>query len=524
MRLVLEARAQGKHAEALTHLFSENKQDPETNYVIGILLADIGNLDAALYFLGKSAELDGSWSTPMLDMGAVHSAMGSWREAVRCCDEALQRNPNDPMPLLHSANLLSNLGRHQEAYERYEKALGIEGLNLQVWSDFFLSMNYTDITASDRREKIAAFNRMFSDYFPQKGIGPSSTGRIRIGYVSSDLRNHAMSYFLKGIVPFHDRESFDVFFYHNSPINDDITKKISSGGTLIPCHQMTDEELHERIKADGIDVLVDLNGHTTGNRLRVFMMRSAPVQVSWLGFAGTTACPNMDYKIIEAGTATKADPTLYTEEILPVEGVIAYDPPDYDVQPGELPLKNNGFVTYACFNNPRKINSQTLAAWSEILRRNTGSYMFLLSTGSEEKDQEIRSALCPDETGRVSFIREMPTKEFIKTMAKADVALDPFPHGGGTTAAHALWMGVPTFTLKGETELQLSSLIMETNGLGHFVSSSVDEYIEKASTVDASTIDRKRRPENFTGERSARMLEEAYRSLVEENKRCVVHV
>jgi len=519
MDLVLKARSEGKHAEALVELFASNSQDPETLYVIGILLADIGNLDAAIYFLGRSAEIDRTWSTPVLDMGAIHAAMGSWRDAVRCCDEALERSPNDPMPLLHSANLLSNLGRHQEAYERYEKALTIDGFNIQVWSDFFLSMNYTDISASDRRKKIEQFNGLFSELFPEKILEPEPTNRIRIGYVSSDLRNHAMSYFLKGIVPFHDSGSFDVFFYHNSPINDDITKKISKGGTLVQCHQMTDEELHERIKSDRIDVLVDLNGHTTGNRLKVFMMRSAPVQVSWLGFAGTTACPNMDYKIIEAGTATKADQSLYTEEILPVEGVIAYDPPGYDIEPGELPLKGNGFITYACFNNPRKINDQTLSAWAEILKRNEGSHMFLLSTGAEEKDQDIVRSLGQEGTGRIRFIREMETKEFIRTMAEADVALDPFPHGGGTTAAHALWMGVPTFTLKGETELQLSSLIMEMNGLGHFVSASVEEYIEKASTVDGSVLDRKRRPECPGGESSARRLEEAYMIMIDKNKR-----
>ena len=519
IELAFEARSRGKHAEALVELFGSKNQNAETHYVIGILLADIGNLDAALYFLGRSAELDRTWSTPMLDAGAVHASMGNWREAVKCCDDALGRNANDPMPLLHSANLLSNLGRHKEAYERYEKALGIEGLNIQVWSDFFLSMNYTDITPAERKKKIEEFNLLFSEHFPQRSMEAPSNVRIRIGYVSSDLRNHAMSYFLKGIVPFHDRESFDVFFYHNSPIQDEITQKISSGGTLVACHQMSDEELHERIKSDAIDILIDLNGHTTGNRLKVFMMRSAPVQISWLGFAGTTACPNMDYKIIEAGTATGADQTLYTEEILPLEGVISYDPPDYDVDPGELPLNEHGFVTYACFNNPRKVNESTLAAWAEILRRNRDSRMFMLSTGSEEKDNEIARSLDQEASGRVWFIKQMPTEEFIRTMAKADVALDPFPHGGGTTAAHALWMGVPTFTLKGETELQLSSLIMEMNGLYHFVSSSVDEYIDKASTVDASVLDRKRRPIVSTGERSARRLEDAYRRLIEKRKR-----
>lgn len=517
-----QARAQGRHVEAIVKLIDANArfpQDADILYNMGILFADMGNHEISLFLLKSAADKRSGWSVPILDMGAIHASLGNWREAVSCCDLALETNPKDPMPLLHSANLLSNMGMHEEAKQRYENAIELDGLNVQLWSDFFLSMNYTDTDASERMRSIQRFRTSFLEVFPEKSMQAKEKDKIRIGYVSSDLRNHAMSYFLKGIVPFHDRNEFDVFFYHNSPINDEITKKISSGGTMVSCHYMTDEELHERIKFDEIDVLIDLNGHTTGNRLKVFMMRSAPVQASWLGFAGTTASPNMDYKIIEAGTATKADPRLYTEKIIPIEGVIAYDPPEYDIEPGELPLKTNGFVTYACFNNPRKINRETLAAWSEVLKRNPNSCIFLLSTGSEEKDQDIKSALCPDEPVRVSFIREMPTKDFIAAMAKADVALDPFPHGGGTTAAHALWMGVPTFTLKGETELQLSSLIMETNGLGHFVSSSVDEYIHKASSVDASVLDRKRRPDSMKGELSARRLEEAYKKLVDNNKR-----
>lgn len=517
-----KARQEGKHIEAIARLLAANSKFPNDAgilYTIGILLADIGNLEVSLYFFSSAAEKDKEWSTPILDMGAVHAAMGNWRDAVKCCDDAIERNPKDPLPLLHSANLLSRMYLYDEATDRYEKATKLEPLNVQLWSDFFLSLNYTDTPASERLKRINEFRHTFSQEFPERSMFAPNRDRIRIGYVSSDLRNHAMAYFLKGIIPLHDRSRFDVFFYHNSNVYDEISQIFSSGGMLVNCAGMSDEELHKRIKSDGIDVLIDLNGHTTGNRLKVFMMRSAPIQASWLGFAGTTACPNMDYKIIEAGTATNADPKLYTEKILPIEGVIAYDPPEYDIEPGELPFKKNGFITYACFNNPRKISKGTLAAWAEVLKRNTESCMFLLSTGSEEKDQEIRLALCPDEPGRVSFIREMPTKEFIAAMAKADVALDPFPHGGGTTAAHALWMGVPTFTLKGETELQLSSLIMETNGLGHFVSSTIDEYINKAASVDASVLDRKRRPDLVRGELSARRLEEAYKKLVDDNKR-----
>lgn len=511
------ARQQGKHYEALARLFDANARDgndPDVLYHIGVLLADIGCMEASLYFLQSAEAKRPGWIAPIMDSGAVHAAMGSWRKAVECCDAALALDATDPTPLLHSANLLSRMGEHSDAKARYEEALNIDPMNLSVWSDFFLSMNYTDVKSDEKARHIRRFNDIFSSVFPERKMDRKPREGIRIGYVSSDLRNHAMSYFLKGIFPHHDRSRFSIFFYHCSPVSDDITREIGRFGKMVDCSSMSDEKLHETILSHDIDILVDLNGHTTGNRLKVFMMRSAPVQMSWLGFAGTSACPNMDYKLIEEGTATKADRTLYTERILTAKGIISYDPPSYNIQPKELPMKTNGYTTYACFNNPRKLNGQTLDAWKEILRRNEASRLVVLTTGGKDKDDELLERLGQKESGRVSFMQEMGTEDFISSMSMADVSLDPFPHGGGTTAAHALWMGVPTITLKGETELQMSSLLMETNGLGWFVSSSVEEYIEKAASISEDLLDRKRRPFEDTGHKAARSLEEVYASLV----------
>lgn len=517
VEFALAARQEGKHREALPLLFEANaidKDDADVLYHIGILLADIGCFEPALYFLETASIKRKGWSIPILDMGAIHASLGNWRKAVECCDAAMEADPSYAMPLLHSANLLSNMGEHEAASKRYDRALEIDPLNIQVWSDFFLSMNYTEVDVAERIRNIQRFRSAFGSYFPDKELPVTPKEKINIGYVSSDLRNHAMSYFLKGIVPFHDRERFNVFFYHNSPLKDEITEKIASGGTMVQCHAMTDEELHERIKSDGIDILVDLNGHTTGNRLMVFMMRSAPIQMSWLGFAGTTACPNMDYKIIAAGTSSNTNPELYTERILAVDGIVAYDPPEYDIDVTELPMKKNGFVTYACFNNPRKITQETLDAWASILELNRDSRLMILTKGSQEKDEEMERALRQEGTGRVTFINEMATEDFIREMSKADVALDPFPHGGGTTAAHALWMGVPTITIKGETELQLSSLIMEINGMKRFVSSSVEEYIQKAAGITIDDLDRKRMPDEKAVNNATKKLEEVYAMLI----------
>ncbi|HEY6837624.1 MAG TPA: hypothetical protein VI389_02660, partial [Geobacteraceae bacterium] len=249
-------------------------------------------------------------------------------------------------------------------------------------------------------------------------------------------------------------------------------------------HGMGDAALADLIRADGIDILVDLAGHTSGNRLRMFTLKPAPVQVTWLGYPATTGLAAMDYRITDA----VADPEgsadrLHTERLVRLShGFLCYAPPQEAPPLSPPPCEENGFITFGSFNNPAKMGRETLNLWGDVLRDVPGSRLFLKNKIFAEKktcrfflDRLAEAGIQPQ---RVTFAPHTPSLEgHLGCYGSVDIALDTFPYNGTTTTCEALWMGVPLVTLSGDRHAsRVGSSLLSRLGLEELVARTPEEF------------------------------------------------
>ena len=243
------------------------------------------------------------------------------------------------------------------------------------------------------------------------------------------------------------------------------------------------------LDADGIDVLIDLTGHFTKNRLKLFARRAAPVQATWGGYTGTTGLAAMDYLIADPHRVPEGTDRDYTEEVIRLpDDYVCYTAPDYAPGVGQLPAATNGFVTFGCFNKPRKINAEVLAAWAEILNAVPGSRLLLKFKHMESPDirEPFSASLSAHgvDLERVDFEGHSPHKELLDCYNAIDIALDTFPYSGGLTTCEALWMGVPVVALPTETFASRHSLShLSAGGLTEYVASDLSGYVRLAAEL-----------------------------------------
>jgi predicted O-linked N-acetylglucosamine transferase (SPINDLY family) len=315
--------------------------------------------------------------------------------------------------------------------------------------------------------------------------------RLRIGYVSSDFRQHSVGYFIEPVLAHHNHDRFEIFCYSNDIKEDEVTGRLQSYADhwrrLIG---LSDEQAANQIRADRIDILIDLSGHTRGNRLLVFARKPVPVQVTWLGYPTTTGLSTMDYRLTDGF----ADPVGMTEHFhseqlvrLP-ECFSCYQPPEAPEVSG-LPAREKDYVTFGSFNNLAKINREVMAVWARILQAVPGSHLTLKNTGlgAGTVQQRVRETfmglgVAPE---RLALLGNDPSsRAHLERYWNIDIGLDPFPYNGATTTCDALWMGVPLVALAGKTHAgrvgvsQLSNL-----ELTELIGNTTEEYVAIATRL-----------------------------------------
>ena len=319
--------------------------------------------------------------------------------------------------------------------------------------------------------------------------------KLRVGYVSGDFREHAVSYYIEPILQSHNRARFEIYCYHNAPNADAKTTQLRSySDHWIECHSLSDDDLANRIRSDQIDILIDLSGHTSGNRLLVFARKPAPVQMTWIGYAGTSGLAAMDYRLTDQYLDPPGlnDP-FHTETLIRLDHCNAPFQPHVASQPVKrLPALDGQPFTFASLNSAKKLSAQTILLWAKILHRVPHSRLFI----SDASDPAIvawltqlfaASGIAND---RLCFKAWMPIDEFLHLLHDVDLALDPFPYNGATTSMHALYMGVPVVTLAGRRSVsRCGVVVLSRAGLQEFVAATEDEYLEiavsRANNLDA---------------------------------------
>jgi predicted O-linked N-acetylglucosamine transferase (SPINDLY family) len=312
--------------------------------------------------------------------------------------------------------------------------------------------------------------------------------------VSGDFRQHSVAHFIAPVIARHDRAQYLVYCYSNirPERHDAMTRRLREAADLWrDVAALSDHDLATFIAADGIDILVDLSGHTSGNRLGAFAHRSAPVQMSWIGYPDTTGLPAMDYRLTDAW----ADPVgeaddRATETLLRIpDGFLCYSPsPDTQGTPecSPPPHELNGFVTFGSLNNLAKINDSVVACWSAILRSVPASCLLL--KGAALADARVRERIARRfgehgvEASRLELLTyTASTADHLACYRRVDIALDTFPYNGTTTTCEALWMGVPVVTFTGHTHASRVGLsLLQRIGLAEFAVDNLDDYAARA--------------------------------------------
>ena len=390
----------------------------------------------------------------------------------------------------------------ERALQHFRNAMQINPAHNLARSNYLFIKNYDpDMSgqeALDQSRKAASeMRQQFGPPMSSWNNNPDPERVLRIAYLSSDFCQHSVVHFITPVLEAHNRESVQVYAYYTGRKRDKWTERVAT--TVDQFHlagRMTDLELHQKIVQDQIDILVDLNGFTRGHRVEVLMRRAAPVQVSWIGYPGSTGLDVMDYRIVDKLTDMGPDAENFSSEKLlfmdPVFSVYLPDSGLPDLTP-ETPALKNGYVTFGSFNALPKLNPQLLKMWGKILSRVDGSKLLIknkmLDQPSVRRDiTEALTAVGIDEQRQILLGRTDPPHDHMKTYQRVDLCLDSHPYNGTTTNCDSFVMGVPVLTLTGSrhasrvTTSQLSSL-----GLDMLIAADSDQYVDTAVRLASDT-------------------------------------
>ena len=418
---------------------------------------------------------------------------GRLSAALACYREWAHADPRAVDAFIGMGNTLVDLWSIDEALAAFGKALELAPASAKIFSALLF---YSHYALPVNPQRLFGLHRQYGDamrqsipggaaHFPQP---PDPDRRLRIGYVSPNLSRHSVGYFAEPVIEHHDRRNFEVYCYYTHELADDATRRMrEQSDAWRDVAGATDAALERTIRDDHIDILVDLAGHSKGNRLGVFARKAAPLQMTWLGYPDTTGLDTVDCRITDgvADPAPEAD-SRHTERLLRLDhGFLCYKPPQ-DSPPVSSPAHPPSHVVFASFNNILKVNPAMIEVWAGILARVPGSRLILKSASLNQADTVDRVRECcescaidPQRVELQGFIRDR--HEHLAHYGNVDIALDTFPYNGTTTSCEALWMGVPVVSLAGDVHMsRVGATLLRGAGLPELVARSTHEYADLA--------------------------------------------
>lgn len=534
----------------------------------GIASNGAGELAHAAICFERALALDPGSIPALHGRAAMHHLAGENEDCVALCDEVLSRAPEHINAIITRAfalrgrgdleaalaafrraveieprsgliscigGVLFQQGRIDEALAETDAALAVEPDADVIHSNRLFILNHdTRLTPQAVAEAHFAWGRAVEARKASARLAPEIDAdpdrRLRIGYVSGDLRTHSVAFFLTPILEHHDRTRFEVTCYDNHPgPGDAVTARLKAlTEHWVKVAQLDDAALAQRIRDDRIDILVDLSGHTGGNRLPVFAMTPAPIAASWFGYMNTTGLSTIDYRISDACLCPPESEHLYSERILRLPSAAAWSPAPNSPEPGPVPSLTRGHVRFGSFNNWTKISDQVIDAWAEILRRVDSADLLVIAAGGDTdagraavQGKFVARGIARD---RIAVEGTKPLGDFLALVAAVDIALDPFPYNGGTTTLHTLWMAVPVISLGSARETgRVAAGLLGSVGLADLCADGVPAYVEAALGLSADEPrrvvlraelrTRMRAGPSMNGGETAANLEKAYRAV-----------
>ncbi len=496
LRLGFALAKVARHADAETALrqaIALTPGDAEAWDTLGFVLKARGQLAEAIKAHRCAVELNPGRANSWYNLGHALLFAGQPSEALACQQQALTAEPGFSKAHFGRALALQQCHRIPEAISAFEAALQAEPDNHAAGSHRLMALNYlADITRENLHAQHVAYGERLGARTANPGLDqlPQPHRKLRLAFLSPDLREHSVAFFLEPILAHLKAGEFEVILYHDHFVSDDTTARLQAHAVLFRNFvSQPDEAVEAVIRADAPDVLVDLAGHTGLNRLPLLARRLAPVQISYLGYPNTTGLTAMDYRFVDAYTdpVGEAEP-FHTEQLVRFAPTAwSYRAPAAAPEPTARPSAGGAPVTFGCFNNFAKVTDQALAAWSRLLTAVPGSRLKLKATGLGEAavDAQVRGRLAQaglDPT-RVDLLeRTADVAGHLALYHGIDVALDTFPYHGTTTTCEALWMGVPVVTMAGDRHAsRVGGSLLRAVGYSEWIARDWDDYVGLAA-------------------------------------------
>jgi protein O-GlcNAc transferase len=480
-------------AAACRRALAEDPDLPEAHHNLGLTLMNAGALDEARPHLERALELRPDSPQFHVSLAWMLLKLHCVAESASHCRRAIALAPNLAAAHHHLANALTEEGDRRGAIASYRHAFELDPADHDAHSNLILvALTDPAYDAAGLGAEARAWAKLHAEPLrehrrPQVVENGDPARRLRIGYVSPDFRGHHPSrHFLMPLLRHHDRSLFDVYLYGSVERPDAVTDEYRAwaGDHFRDIRRMDDVSAAELVRRDRIDILVDLAVHGAGHRLRLFACKPAPIQVTWLGYAGTTGLDAIDYRLTDRyldppGT----DLGVYTETSLHLpETFWCYEALESDLPVGPLPALAAGFVTFGCLASPRKVHPGVVSLWARVLNAVPGSRLLLVA--EEQAREPMRRAFgsAGIAADRIEFTGRVRRREYLERYHRIDIGLDTFPFAGGTTSIDASWMGVPVITLSGGTALHRAGVSIAMNlALPELIAGSPDEYVSAAS-------------------------------------------
>ena len=490
----IAAEGAGAVDEALTCYCKAILADPQFaagHMNLGIALQAKGELAAAIASHLQAIALDPGYAAAYYNLGLAQIETGEALQAESQFRSALRFRPAFPEAWVGLADTLQTLGRDAEAHAALKIATEQRNDYHEAHSNLIFTLDFLeDCRVEEHQAERAVWyarhgERHAASIQPHANLAEPER-RLRVGYVSADFRRHSACSVFAPILLGHDKTAVEVVCYSAVNREDEVTRELRAcadewHSTL----GVSDQALAEQIRRERIDILVDLSGHTSGNRLLVFARKPAPVQVTAWGHATGTGLKTIDYFLADPVLVPQEERSLFAEQVFDLPCTLCYAPPQYLPEVTDLPALQGRPFTFGCINRPEKISERVIAVWGRILAQVPQSQLLVKHGGLGDAGVRARLLQQLGEVGiaaqRVRLIGFTPHAEHLKAYHEVDLGLDPFPQNGGVSTAEALWMGVPVVALNGTTiPGRISASILSALGMPQWIAGSDEEYVRIA--------------------------------------------
>ncbi len=489
--------AQGKQDDAVASYRKALALRPdlaEAQSNLGNVLTEQGKLDAAISCYQKALALKPDLAEAHGNLGNACNRLGRLDEAMAAFQKALALKPNYAGAYAKMGNAWLFAGRPDLAVDCLQKALAIKPDDAEVYSELLFTLLYRQDCSP---AELLAAHRRYAERFevPRKLDWQTPTNtriaerRLKVGYVSPNFRRHSVAMFIEPVLAHHDKDQVEIYCYYNHPRLDDVSARIADyADHWLHCTGWPDGKLAERIRADGIDILVDLAGHTRDNSLLTFARKPAPLQLSYLGYPATTGLSAMDYRLSHSDVDSPGCEAHYSESLYRLPHTLwCFRPsPDSPEPADSTPARRQGYITFGSMNSFSKVSAAALGLWIAILQALPRSRLVMtrVPEGAVRRALQERFAAQGIDPDRLSLHGRLPAREFYALLKGIDITLDPFPYNGTTTTCESLWMGIPVVTLIGETSVARSGYaLLKGIGLEELAARDEKEYVAIATAL-----------------------------------------